>query len=163
VSKNATQERRVKHAMFSYQVEIPHPVNPEAPPVLIERMAYHGQTVDLLPHDVTRGEAHDAFFTDAEPQTGAGARYASQFDHSGLVAWMKAEKPNIQTITGLANEDPDPKQAAQKLLAAEKEATGNDPRSGLVIGLEAIVAGAEQEETEEQERLQAEKDAEETK
>lgn len=143
--KKPTQERRVKDAMFSYHESIPNPNDPEADPVLVERTAYHGQTVDLLPHDIDRGDKHKSFFTDEEPQSGEGAKWASQFTHEQLVEWMRTAEPSTQEVTYLANEDPDPKQAAEKLIAAERESSGGDVREDLIAGLESIVSGAEAE------------------
>lgn len=145
-TKQPTEERRIKDAMFSYHESIPSPVDPDAEPVLVERIGYHGQTVDLLPHDIERGEKHGAFFTEGEPEQGEGAKWASQFTHDALVEWLNTVQPNTQQVTQIANEDPDPKQAAEKLLAAETEATGNDPRQDLVVGLQAIIDGSEAEQ-----------------
>lgn len=145
-AQRPTEERRIKDAMFSFHESIPSPVDPDADPVLVERVGYHGQTVSLLPHDIERGEKHGAFFTEEEPQQGEGAKYASQFTHDELVRWLVEVRPNTQQVTQIANEDPDPTQAATKLLAAEREATQNDPRGDLVIGLEAIISGAESEQ-----------------
>ncbi len=143
--KKPTQERRVKDAVFVYHASIPSPVDPDAEPVLVERTAYHGQTVDLLSHDIERGERHGAFFTEEEPQAGEGAKWASQFDHDSLVQWMQRTQPSTQEVTNLVNEDPDPKQAAEKMLAAERESSGGDVREDLMAGLQAIIAGAEAE------------------
>jgi hypothetical protein len=145
-TKSPTEQRIVKDAMFTYHESIPNPHDPKGDEVLIERTAYHGQTIDLLPHDIERGEKHDSFFKDQEPQAGEGAKYASQFDHTALVVWLRDQQPSTQYITTLVNEDPDPKQAAEKMLEAEREATQNDPRQDLVIGLEAIIEGSASEE-----------------
>lgn len=156
MAKNPTEVRRIKDAMFTYHEVIPNPVDPNGEDALIERIGYHGQEVNLLPHDVARGEKHDAFFTDDEPQSGPGAQYPSQFTHDDLVRWLRDVQPNVQQVTGLVNEDPDPVTAAEKMIAAEEEATGGDPRTSLIVGLESIKQGGEQEKREQGEGAEQE-------
>lgn len=58
-------------------------------------------------------------------------------DAGTLATWITDAKPKVSDVLELAGEDA---ALAERLLAAEKAATGGDPRVTLVEGLEAIIA-----------------------
>lgn len=56
-----------------------------------------------------------------------------------LAAWVSEEKPVVDRMLEVAAASDSPNMA-EKLLAAENQASGNDPRKGVVEGLEKIAA-----------------------
>ena len=117
--------------------------------VLSVRHAMHGDTVDIpREQDIAAGEAAGAFEPDeeveqespvAEPSAAGGPDFSS---HDSLVGWLKSERPTVDEVVAAADDDPD---KAEALLAAEQEASGGQPRKGVVNGLEALMEEEEDE------------------
>jgi len=56
-----------------------------------------------------------------------------------LAEWIEGDEPTINELLEYVGNDKD---LAKKVLEAENQATGNEPRKGLVQGLTAIVGDA---------------------
>ena len=63
----------------------------------------------------------------------AGPDFSS---HDTLVGWIQMAKPTVSEVVDAADNDPD---KAEAPLAAEKEATGGQPRKGVKQGLEDVL------------------------
>jgi hypothetical protein len=53
-----------------------------------------------------------------------------------LINWIKDKGPKVQEVIDASEGDAE---TAARLLTAESAATGNDPRKGVIMGLEAVV------------------------
>lgn len=62
----------------------------------------------------------------------------SELSHKELVEWIQEDTPTVPQTVNAAGGDPE---QAKRILKAEKEATGGQPRKSLVEGLNAIVGG----------------------
>jgi hypothetical protein len=119
--------------------------------VLKERVGVQGEVVsieELGPLALERGERLGSFYTDAElagPATaeaaavGETASNTSEWGVPELVQYIETNKPNVDDTIALAQGDPE---AAKRVLEAEDEATGGDPRSGVTKGLTAVIGDA---------------------
>jgi hypothetical protein len=120
--------------------------------ILSVRHALRGDTVDIpRDEDIARGERAGTFVPDeveqASPvETQEEATGLDFSSHDALVGWIKSEQPTVHTVVDAADDDPD---KAQMLLAAEEEATGGQPRKGVVTALNRIVHEAEEDEEDE--------------
>jgi len=111
--------------------------------VLSIRHAFRGDKVNITrPEDIAAGEAAGAFEPEeveqespvAEPEpTDTGLDFSS---HDALVFWIQREKPTVSAVVDAAEGDSD---KAQLLLAAEEEASGGQPRKGVVTGLNDLI------------------------
>lgn len=99
----------------------------------IERMARKGETIDFSEEDTARGDADGVFVTE-EPEAPEATIGPNSTDEE-LEAFAKDAK--VGEVVEAAGEDAT---LAQRLLAAENAATGNDPRKGVSEGLAAVVA-----------------------
>lgn len=156
-------ERTIKHGLFSYFAPVPGVgIDGQETTRLTEQMAFRGQTVDIpREYDIQRGEEFGAFYTEEEleklrspasPDTveneeGEEVELAD-LEHEDLVSWLTAtgmfdgeSKPTVPEVVGAAEGNPD---LARRLLAAENEASGNQPRDGVVKGLTAVVEAGNQ-------------------
>jgi hypothetical protein len=143
--------RTIKHLMFPWLVEAPNTAHADGPNVLKERVGVQGEVVsieELGPLALERGERLGSFYTDAElagPATaeaaavGETASNTSEWGVPELVQYIETNKPNVDDTIALAQGDPD---AAKRVLEAEDEATGGDPRSGVTKGLTAVIGDA---------------------
>lgn len=120
-------ERTIKHLSFRYT---------DADGV--ERHAFQGETLDLPAEEAKRGDEIGAFRTD-ESDAATGDFDPATASDEELAAWFDT-KPTVQDVLDAAGDDP---QRAQRLLDAENEASGNDPRKGVVEGLAAIAGRAQ--------------------
>lgn len=60
-------EKTIKVLLFTWFENVDNHVNPEGPPLRVERLSWLGQTVDINDDaSLQRGEEYDAFFTDDE-------------------------------------------------------------------------------------------------
>lgn len=126
---------------------------------------YEAVNLDDIPEDeLERGEALGAFFTEAElaalrqarsggravegtsnaeaANTGEVAEGLPELDyddHDALVLWIKTQRPTASAVVAAAYNDSD---HAEALLAAEVEATGDQPRKSVKEPLEKIIAGS---------------------
>lgn len=154
----------VKHKLFTYRVPV---LDSGGEPVVVKtrrgverektsiRHAQRFQAINLedIPEDeYARGQALGAFFSDSEVraiQSGgtngngeaseasstaiAGLNYDNQDE---LVSWIQNQHPTVDAVVGAADNDPD---KAEALAAAEEEATGGQPRKGVMDGLNRIM------------------------
>lgn len=149
-------EKKIKHGLFWYYA--PEPTIDQSGAeavVLVEKLAYHNDVVDIPREaDVARGEKFGAFYTDAElkAQKSDGAEpedvseedvELADLDEDELVDWLMGTgrfdgqpKPTVKDVVAAAGDDPD---LAGRLLDAEDRASGEDPRAGVVSGLESII------------------------
>jgi hypothetical protein len=117
--------------------------------------ANRGDTIDfdsLDSIDKERADQHDVFYSKEEakriqdglPPTSAAGPDQEEIvlgpDSSvdDLAEWIKDDGPTVDEVLELA----DTPEMAQKLLEAENKATGNEPRVGLVKGLEQVIGQA---------------------
>lgn len=147
--------KQIQHAQFLYYIQNRFTSHTgEEQERLSRRIAMHGQVVDIpRDEDIARGEEIGAFVDEDAPQLGdsaaedadaAAAADAAQPDleasHDDLVNWIQEAKPNEDEMVSAAQDDP---QMASDLMRAEDEASGNQPRKGVMTRLKAI---AEREE-----------------
>lgn len=148
--------RVVRHGLFWYHIPELHVVNGKEKLSLVQHTAFNGQSVDLyLTSDVERADKFNALHPEGYDPRGANVVETAgeeevelaDLDHAELVEWLMAagtfdgeKKPTIPEILDAAKGDP---ALADRLIEAEKEASGGDPREGAILGLEKISAGAE--------------------
>jgi hypothetical protein len=137
---------------FPYRIEAEHQYEP-GKLVYEDRTAYRGEEIELLPADHARGLRFNAFLKSGQSvdDLGSGGPVSStalQFSakdatDTELINWIKDGNPSVQDVVDASEGDPE---TAARLLSAEGAATGNDPRKGVVMGLEAVVSrsGSEQ-------------------
>lgn len=157
-------EVKIQHAQFLYYVETQYtdPETQEEGTRLSRRIAMHGETVDIpRQEDIDRGEEAGAFVdedamadeqavegdTAAEDADAANAQEAGgvpdiNANHDELVAWVSDTKPNEDAMVNAAQGDP---AMAQALMDAEEEASGGQPRKGVMTRLQAIVDNSARE------------------
>jgi hypothetical protein len=155
----------VKHKLFTYRVPV---LDADGEPIVRQDKHGRERTKTSIRHakrfealnlddvpeeEYQRGEALGAFFTDdevaairsggsssGEGETEGGASSAPEglnFDSQDeLVAWIQNSTPTVAAVIAAADNDPD---KAEALLAAEEEATGGQPRKGVVDGLNKIL------------------------
>jgi hypothetical protein len=122
-------EVTIKIRAFPYYVDIVDPVTGRE--VRQERIAERGDTVNLSDTDYERAQRFNAIQTDADvsvEETG-GSFSVETSSVADVANWISEEKPTVSELVEAANEDP---VTAQKILAAEDLATGQQPRSSLV-------------------------------
>src|SRR5262245_9073155 len=137
--------KTIRAAQFMYYV----PTGPDGDQLSV-RHAFNGDVVDIpRDEDIEAGEAAGAFEPDEVEQESpvaeedaatSGPDFSS---HDSLVAWIKNDRPTVAEVVDAADDDPD---KADQLFAAEKEATGGQPRKGVVSGLAAIADDEEEED-----------------
>jgi hypothetical protein len=140
-----TESRKIKHLAFAYLVEQPHPYEPDKT-VFVERLARRGDTVELLPYDVAKGERFGSFYTEEEEQAVEEQEVAlNDLDTEELSDWLNSDgefegdqKPTVNQVLNAAKGNPD---LATRLVEAENLATDGDPRSSLIEGLAKIAGG----------------------
>jgi hypothetical protein len=149
---------KIQHAQFMYYVEVPYTApDGEDSTRLSRRIAMHGDIVDIpRDEDVSRGEELGAFTDDedlevpddaAEDADAANAEEAAgtpdiNANHDELVNWIQKSKPNEDAMVNAAQGDP---AMAQALMDAEDEASGSQPRKGVINRLQAIVDNSARE------------------
>lgn len=150
----------IKHGLFWYYDTDTRPVNGELKEVVVERLAFNGDEVEVpFPVDQERGDLYGAFYSDEELQkikhpsvTGetqelesgqSGQPDPDDLDDGELVDWIMStgefdgqKKPNVDQVVAAAGGDPD---KAARLLEAEEKAQGGQPRSGVQEGLERVI------------------------
>lgn len=155
----AEREVTIKHGLFYYHEPVKRIVAGEEKEVLVERLAFHGQTVNLTRDaDIERGEEHGAFYSKdelkalqagsapaaaPEAQTGDGeSRPVSELDDEELVDWLMGtgefdgqKKPTANEVVAAIGDDPE---LADRVLAAEETASGGNPRKAVVEHVESF-------------------------
>lgn len=128
--------KKIRGAQFTYYV----PIGEDK---LAIRHAKRGDEVDIpREEDVRKGEAAGMFEPEPEEEVEQESPVVenggSMFDsHDQLVGWIRDERPSSRQVVTAAENDPE---KAAKLLAAENEATGGQPRRSVVTGLNKITA-----------------------
>jgi hypothetical protein len=130
---------------FPYRIEEEHPYEPDS--ILPQdRTAMRGDVIEVLPADYARGMRLNAFLKEGETieQITSGSSSGTELQFSAvdatdteLINWIKDDNPTVQQVVDASEGDGE---VAARLLAAETQATGNDPRKGVIAGLEAVVA-----------------------
>jgi hypothetical protein len=153
--------RRVRHGLFTYWEAEPT-ISPDGQEVdrLVEKMAFQGAVINVpRDYDLKRGEQFGAFtderFDDeGQPLSVSGAEDEGaegtdevdldELDDSELVEWLTAtgmfdgeKRPNVNEVVAAGDGNPE---LAKRLLAAEATASGDQPREGVVKGLQAVAA-----------------------
>lgn len=132
---------------FPYRVEEEHPYQP-GDILPQDRTAMRGETIEVLPADFARGMRLNAFLKAGEKiedlGSGTSSESALQFSakdatDTELINWIKDGNPVVQEVVDASEGDAE---TAARLLTAEVAATGNDPRKGVVAGLEAVIQRA---------------------
>lgn len=141
-------EVQIRHAQFTYFEEIGSKVNKrtgEDVPDLATRHAKYGEIVDISrDEDYQRGVAHGAFEdVVAEEQTEEAQEEPEPETvpldwerHDDLVEWIRDDKPTAKEVVSAAEGDPE---KAQKLMDAENEASGSQPRKAVMDPLRKII------------------------
>jgi pyruvate/2-oxoglutarate dehydrogenase complex dihydrolipoamide acyltransferase (E2) component len=98
-----------------------------------------GEVVDLPDNIIRYGESMGAFVTpEDEAAEVESAVQAADMDDDELVNWVS--ESTVTDIVNVAKSDP---ALSNRLLEAENTATGNDPRTSLVAGLEQVAGSGE--------------------
>lgn len=161
-----TQERVVKHKLFTYHVVETDGVLPDGSigDVTIEHQARRGDTVKLREADANRGDAADAFYSkeelsaleqagatpgDVAPPPPAETAQADAdlvtLDQEATTAWLQGEgverKPSIPQVLNAVNSAPEGErvEVAQRVLDAENARGDTEPRKSLVESLESFI------------------------
>jgi hypothetical protein len=132
---------------FPYRIETEHPYEPDRV-IAEDHVAHVGDVIDVLPMEFVRGIRLNAFLrgnqniailtgSEVPIETGTELQFsAADATDTELINWIKDKGPRVQEVIDASEGDAE---TAARLLAAEAAATGNDPRKGVVMGLEAIV------------------------
>jgi hypothetical protein len=140
---------KIKIAQFQYYEEVgtkTHKRTGEEVPILSSRFGRHGQIVDITrDEDLDRGEKMGAFTDDTfseegptdpdEPESESDEPDDTSWRHDDLVAWIRDDQPSAREVVTSAENDPE---KAKKLMAAEKEASGSQPRKSVMDPLRKI-------------------------
>lgn len=130
----------IKIRAFPYYVDEEDPVTGKM--VRREKVATRGEEVELSESDFNRAERFDAILqagdeTSASDETGSsGSIDVENASTAEISEFLVAEKPNEDETVALAE---DQKSNAEKLIAAENMATGQQPRKGVIKRLQDIV------------------------
>lgn len=161
--------------LYYVETQYTDPETQEEGTRLSRRIAMHGETVDIpRQEDIDRGEEAGAFVDEDEAaaqqeeqerqeriargeeepddaEADADAANAQEAggvpdinaNHDELVAWVSDSKPNEDAMVNAAQGDP---AMAQALMDAEEEASGGQPRKGVMTRLQAIVDNSAREQ-----------------
>lgn len=131
-------KRTIKHRAFTYYEDATDPITKRK--VALEKTARRGEEVDLSEQDAARGDKFDAFYTDEElarinaGETPEGTFNAAAASEEQLVEFVESAK--VQEVIDASGGDPE---QAQRLLDAEEQATGGEPRKTVVLGLGTVI------------------------
>lgn len=100
-----------------------------------DRYARKGETVELSDEDAARGDSDGAFVT--EEDEAPAPTIGPESTDAELSEFVKGAK--VGEVVALAEGNPE---FAHRLIAAETDATGGEPRKGVAKGLAAIVGAA---------------------
>lgn len=124
------EKRTVRHGLFSYDL-----------PGGGQAIAFRGSTVDLLPHDVERGEKFDAFTPnvgDSPDPPAASTLPVLNPDATDAEADAWVESGTVPEIVDAVNARPE---ILSAVLAAEQRRKG-DARKSLLEALAKMNSGA---------------------
>lgn len=156
MSLTGKELRRVTVATraFPYRTEAEHPYEPDRI-IAEDHTAHVGDVIEVLPMEFARGTRLNAFLKrnqnlevltgkEVPEETGTELQFsAADATDTELINWIKDKGPRVQEVIDASEGDAE---TAARLLAAEAAATGNDPRKGVVMGLEAVVRRSQQAE-----------------
>lgn len=100
------------------------------------RFATRGDEIDVSAEEAKAGKAAGYFVPDASEEAAPAAPFdpvAASDDE--LIVWLQEEKPTVDEVVDAAQDE----ETAQRLLDAERSASGGNPRKGVVDGLEAKI------------------------
>lgn len=130
-------EATVKIGSIWYKEEASHPTNPKET-MLVDRLAYLGDEVELSDAEFERLTQLDALYTEEELEDGDEVPFSDLSD-ADLIDWITEEGPTVNEVLDASDGDPD---LARRLLDAEEAATEGEPRKGVVEGLSAVISRA---------------------
>jgi hypothetical protein len=125
---------KIKIRAFPYYEEVEDPVTGRT--VRREHVATRGEEVELSDADYERALRFAAIEGTTADATPEGDGTVSSDDPASLAEWIKSSKPTVDETVDAAEDDPE---RAAKLLEAENLATGEQPRRGVVEGLNEII------------------------
>jgi hypothetical protein len=140
-SKTGTHKVTIAVRSFPYRIELPHPYE-EGETMINDRIAMRGEEIEVLQPEYERGMRLDAFLKEGQKmEQVTGDQRQSLFSavdatDTELINWIKDDNPTVQDVIDASEADAE---TALRLLSAENAATGNDPRKGVIAGLEAVV------------------------
>jgi hypothetical protein len=134
-------EVKIKARGFTYDREIE---DPSGNKTVVRAYATRGQTVEVNDKDLSRGEEYSAFYSEEEDQAreALGGRDVVSMSDDELQAWIEEDSPTVKEVVAAAGSDPE---SARRLLDAENAASGQDPREGVVKGLNKVTEGDSEE------------------
>jgi hypothetical protein len=140
---------KVKVLSFPYRVRDVNPQNPDEE-VWLMRDAVLDEELDeddLHPYDIERGERLGAFYTDEEltnptSEVVVSGKEPIEMSNEELAEYIgganpKGKRLTIQETVDLSGGDVG---FAEDILVAENILTENDPRAGVVAGLQEVIA-----------------------
>lgn len=130
---------KIKIRAFPYYTEERDLTDPRGErTVMRENIAVRGQEVELSDVDLERAERFDAIQTDEDEavEEATGSLDVATATPETLAEWIEEDEPTVDETVAAANDDPN---VAQRLLDAEHLATGDEPRKGVVEGLNRII------------------------
>ncbi len=101
------------------------------------KLAQRGETVDFTQEEADRGERLGAFATGSETSTVVAEAPVLGLESTDAELVTFAKAATVTQVLEAADGDP---ALAQRLLDAEKAATGNEPRKTVVKGLDAVIS-----------------------
>lgn len=139
---------KIKHAQFMYYEDTGETQTNfntgEETPKLVAKFAFHEEVVDIpRQEDYDRGVEVGAFFEeddekssdDEESEEESEEEPISTETHDELVEWIRDDRPTAAQVVKAAGNDPD---KARRLMAAEEEASGSQPRKSVMDPLRKI-------------------------
>lgn len=131
------KEVTIKIRGFTYLKKVADPVNPDNE-TQVSAIAWRGETVEVSDADFEKGTALGAFVTGDEGEGGSAPFSVVDASDDELDAYLEEEGPNVGDTVALAEGDPE---SAQRLLDAENRVTEDEPRQGVVDGLNKVIEG----------------------
>lgn len=136
-----TVERVVKAQFVRYTKIVQPPGAKEPRPVIVS--ARRGDTIQVLEEEAAKGAALGSFHEDAEirhtPEGDVVEVDINEMSDADLATWIKEDKPKAPDVVGLSNNNPE---LAERLLNAERTATGGNPRKTVNEPLTKIMDDA---------------------
>lgn len=151
-------QRVVRHGLFWYYKPEQQVINGEEKTVLVQHIGFHGDAVDVhLDSDIERADRYGALYSEEESSrrlAGASAPVSedepeevelSDLDHEDLVNWLMStgpfdgvKKPTADEVVEAVGDDPE---LAARVLDAEQEASGGEPRKQVQERLSKVAEG----------------------
>jgi hypothetical protein len=140
---------KVVHAQFQYHEEVGtkvHKRTGQEVPMLATKFARNGEVIDVSIADeyiegIERGALAEVSQVEADVDAAEdeeAEEVVEEVDidsHDDLVEWIRDDKPTAKEVVAVAGDDPE---RARKLMAAENEASGSQPRKAVMDPLRKI-------------------------